>query len=228
MKCVNYYPLEIREAEQVVPNTYDLDMARKQGLAQKDIYDGSYLEVRAAYLAVLNQYLCERADLDDYQEILDLSEYQFPRAEETVYFKAGAFGRNNIYIRNNAYVERLEEADLELLQENMRDGEIICTEELFTMIGRTMESVLAVRYEDTDKDKDEVFDVVYDTGLFQCNMAPNNALVLAISYDFEYDENGNIVSEQVEDKKAEIVEELHKRMSDEMSSKLGMPVCVFY
>lgn len=224
MKSIKYYPLTSSEAEQMVPNAYDLDMAKKKGLAENEIYDKNYLEVQAAYMSLLNQYLCGKVALDSYQESLDKSEYKFMENEETVYSKAGAFGRKNIFIRNNVYVERLSEEDLAMLQEGMNNGEVNVTDELLAMIERTMENIISVRYEDSDK----VFEAIYDIGVFQTNMAPSNALVFTISYDFEYDQNGNIIDNEKEDKKAELVEELHKKMSDEMSKKLGIPVSVFY
>ena len=224
MKSIKYCPLSISEAKQMEPNAYDLDMAKKKGLAKNDIYDKNYLEVQAAYLSLLNHYLCEKVKLDRYQEVLDKSVYKFVENEETVYSKAGAFGRKNIFIRNNVYVERLSKEDLDILQEGMNNGEVNVTDELLAMIERTMENIISVRYEDSDK----VFEAIYDMGVFQTNMAPSNALVFTISYDFEYDENGNIIDNEKEDKKAELVEELHKKMSDKMSKELGIPVSVFY
>lgn len=218
------YILAADEDKAVQPNAYDLVLAQEKGLAGNDIYDGDYLTVRAAYMALLNQYLCRTAGLDEYQKYLDDSEYNFPPEEESVYQKAGGFGRQNIYIRSNAYVERLSEEDLKLLRESVSDSGLAISDELLDMAKRTMQEVITVRYDDSGAE----FDAVYDAGVFQTNIAPNNALVLAIAYDFEYDEEGNLISEQTEREKLEFVGSLQKRMIDEMGEKLGIPVSVFY
>ena len=218
MRSIKYYPLSAEEASKVVPNAYDSKAIEKQGLTK------NYLEVRAAYMALLNEYLCDEVELDKYQEFLDENEYNFIAEEENVYSKAGAFGRKNIWIRNNAYVERLSKEDLAMLLAEMNDGSVNVTDELLEMVKRTMEEVISVKYEGNKG----VFEAVYDMGVFQTNVAPSNALVITISYDFEYDEKGNILDDRKEDQKESIVEDLQKRMTEEIGEQLDLPVSVFY
>ena len=68
MNTINYEPLSVQEANSVSPNPYDLQMSIKKGLAEKEIYDGDYLEAQAAYMSLLNYYLCENAGLNDYHQ----------------------------------------------------------------------------------------------------------------------------------------------------------------
>ena len=224
MKKIPYQVLIEEEAQRISPNAYNLELAVNKGLAQSKIYDKNYLEVQGAYLALMNHYLCEKVGLNTYQEKLDNSELKFPESKANVYKKAGAFGRANIYIRNNVYVERLSAEDLQLLQNSMHEDAVVLSDELLDMVQRTLQDVISVRYDDSEN----VFEAVYDIGAFQTNFAPSNALVLSISYEFEYDENGNIIDNDKEDKKAEYLEDLKSLIEQEMSEKLGFKVCVFF
>ena len=224
MNTINYEPLSVQEANSVSPNPYDLQMSIKKGLAEKEIYDGDYLEAQAAYMSLLNYYLCENAGLNDYQNDLDTSDFTFPAGEQDVYMKAGSFGRSNIYIRNNIYIERLSSHDLLLLLSNMKNGEVAVKDDLIQMVARTMQEVISVKYDDTDAK----FDAVYNEGTFQTDTAPNDALVIAISYEPEYDENGNIVNRDTEEEKLNFMASFKEKIETEMSEKLGFPVCVFY
>lgn len=224
MNTISYEPLSIQEANSVSPNSYDLQMAIEKGLADKEIYDGDYLEVQAAYMSLLNYYLCENAGLNDYQNDLDTSDFKFPAGEQDVYMKAGSFGRSNIYIRNNIYIERLSSDDLLLLMSNMKNGEVAVNDDLIQMVAGTMQEVISVKYDDTDTK----FDAVYNIGAFQMDTAPNDALVIAVSYEPEYDEDGNIVNRDTEEEKLNFMASFKEKIETEMSEKLGFTVCVFY
>ena len=225
MEKITYTALTPEEARQMSPNAYDLEMAQEKNLAESDIYDGNYLEVQAAYRALLNYYLCKTGNLDEYQGKMDSSPYNFLENTGNIYKSAGAFGRANIYIRNNIYVERLSLENLTLLLNGMQDnGTVEVSDKLLEMIQDTMVEVISVRYDDSEAK----FEAIYDIGAFQTNTAPNDALVLAISYEHEYDDNGNIISAEKEDEKIAYVKELASQIEKEMSEKLGVKVSVFY
>ena len=175
-------------------------------------------------MSLLNYYLCENAGLNDYQNDLDTSDFKFPAGEQDVYMKAGSFGRSNIYIRNNIYIERLSSDDLLLLMSNMKNGEVAVNDDLIQMVAGTMQEVISVKYDDTDTK----FDAVYNIGAFQTDTAPNDALVIAVSYEPEYDEDGNIVNRDTEEEKLNFMASFKEKIETEMSEKLGFTVCVFY
>lgn len=218
-----FYELSVQDAKTVNPNAYNLHMAIEKGLAKQEIYDGNYLKLQAAYLAVADHYLCEKAGLNGYQAFLDAHDYNFAAPNANVYIQAGAFGRTNIYIRNNAYVERLSLADLQLLEEAIQGQRVLVTDMVLEMVERTLLEVITLRYDDST----EVFEAVYNAGALQTNFAPSNALVFGISYEPDFDADGNLVDRATEEKKLEFIGAFADMMAAEMEEKLDISVRVF-
>ncbi len=223
IKTISFYPLTAEQAQLLTPNAYNLQLAIEKGLAKKDIYDGDYLELQAAYLSVANYYLCAKAGLDGYQQVLNQHNYHFAAPETNVYMQSGAFGRKNICIRNVMYVEKLNTEDLQLLRENIYEQKIQLDDAVVEMVGQTLPQVIVLQYGDNDG----VFEAVYDSGVFQTNFAPSNAMVFGLAYEMDYDEKGNLIDCTLEEEKLKFVEALADMMAAEMEEKLDIPVRVF-
>lgn len=220
---ISTYVMSEQQAKALNPNAYNLQIAIEKGLATQEIYDGDYLKLQAAYAAVVNYYLCAEANLDGYQEFLNTNTYNFAAPSDNVYTKFGSFGRTNICIRNAFYIERLSIDDLNLLRNNTKDSLVCVDNGVLEMVKRTLSQVIIVKHKETDG----VFEVVYDAGVFQTNFAPNNALVFVIAYEFDYDENGNLIDRSVEQNKLTFVQAFADMMAAEMEGKLEIPVKVF-
>ncbi len=183
-----------------------------------------YRTIEAAYTALLDAYLCERAGLNEYQELIDKSAYHFAADTTNAYMKRGGFGRKNICVRNKVHVGRLTEGDLSLIRNQTRDNRIAATDELMSMVERTVKAVIRVHGDEAGGP----YETAYDIGAFQVNIAPCDALVLGIYYVPDYDNAGNIVSGLKEKKKLGFLSDLAAQMESRMSSALGMKVKVFY
>lgn len=220
---VSFCEMSVQQALEVSPKAHNLQMAIEKGLAEREIYDADYLKLQAAYTAVVNHYLCLQAGLDGYQELLDTNSYNFAKPEANVYTLFGSFGRKNIFIRNCMYIEQLSEEDIALLRDNIQEQRVCLENGVLEMVKRTLPQVITVKY-DGEKVTSEV---IYDAGVFQTNIAPGDALVLEIAYEFDYDEKGNLIDRELEKSKLTFVQALADMMAAEMEEKLSLSVRVF-
>lgn len=220
---VDITPITAAQAEQMSPQAHQKILAKEKGLIQASFYEEDYLRLQASYLAAMNYYLCSAGGLDEYQKLLDANEFTFPHTETNVYQEVGSFGRNNIYIRSNVYVEYLPEDDIQLLREARHGDALAMTDKLLDMVKRTLVNVVSVRYDDSGS----TFDAVYDIGAFSTNTAPNQNLVLEIFCEPEFDSDGNLVNEAAEEGKADTVQTLKQVMEQDLSERLGIGVTVF-
>lgn len=220
---VEISPITEEEAKEIFLDAYDTALAKEKRLIKKSIYEETYLNAQASYMALLNYYLCEKTELGEYQEMLDSHIFEFPYDEESAVRNYGACGRNNISIINNLFVERLSEKDLRLLNKNVEGSVLNITESLMEMVERTYQEVITVRYEESDA----AFSVIYTMGALYTEEAPNKALVFEIRYNPVYDEVGNIKSTAYEAEKQKIAEMLAELMESEMENAIGTEVTVF-
>lgn len=206
------------------PADYNLEMAIEKGLVNTSIYEDRFLLLQSGYRAIFNAYLCDRANLDEYQNCLDLSELSFPKGSRTEYSEIGAFGRNNIFIRSSLYVERLSSKDIELILDAI-DGETIrIDDELLSLAERTWQEVIVVQL-DPDANG-EPYEIVYDEDGINKISALNDSLVLELAYSAEFDSAGNIVSKENEKAKYGYAADLANRMESEISNDLSCHVSV--
>lgn len=211
-------------AKGLYPADYNLEMAIEKGLVSTSIYEARFLLLQSGYRAIFNAYLCECVNLDEYQNCLDAYELGFPKSSRTEYSEIGAFGRNNIFIRNSLYVERLSNEDIELILDAI-DGEIIRIDDrLLSVVERTWREVVVVRL---DQDTNgEPYEIVYDEDGINKISAFNDSLVLELAYGAEFDTSGNIVSKENEKTKYEYAADLANRMESEISNELNCHVSV--
>lgn len=207
--------------ENLTPQDYNLDEAKTKNIVKNSIFEDDYVRLQAAYITLFNYYLCEKADIDKYQKEMDDYQYNFPCRKPTVSMKIGAFGRNNICIRNAFFIERLSIEQLEELKSSIDGDSVKVTESNLKMVEDTYIDVISVRYGNQAADE-----VVYCMFYYEDMMSvPNNAIVLEINTSVEYDEQGN--ADDNRDKvKAEFLNDLSARMADEMSQALGVKVFV--
>ena len=215
MKNLEDLENNIINLETYIPNSFHENLAKEKGL---QLFDDEYFQLQSTYLNAMNKYLNQVAGLDEFQKKLDNSGFNFigiKEDEKDIYFRMGSFGRKNIYIRNNIHIEVLSEKDLQILKNE--EFEVV-----FEMVKRTMKEVIKIYYECPD---DEI-DAIYDIGVFQVDTAPNDAVVLQLKYEFEYDSEG-CMNRKKEQKKIDYLNVFKKELEKKMSEKLGMPVILF-
>ncbi len=212
---------DVDDLVKLTPQDYNLDEAKTKNIVKNSIFEDDYVRLQAAYISLFNYYLCEKADIDKYQKEMDDYQYNFPCKKATISMKIGAFGRNNICIRNAFFIERLSIEQLEELK-NSIDGNIVnVTESNLKMVEDTYIDVISVRYGNQAADE-----VVYSMFYYEYMMSvPNNAVVIEINTTVEYDEYGN-ADDNRDKEKAKFLNALSARMVDEMSQALGVKVFV--
>ena len=223
-RICDIYTVEPAVAEKLYPAGYNFELAKKKGLAENSICEEKYLLLQACYRAAFNCFLNERVSIDRYQERLDSHEYVFPKCKHTAYAAFAAFGRNNIFLRNTLFVERLTEKEIHRFLDAVRDDSLVITDDLLSIVEETWKSVIFVKLDESYDDTP--YEIVYDEFGVNKMMAYNDALVLEIAYDPEYDSEGEFVNRENEPKKYEFILSLAEQMESEISESLGCHVAV--
>lgn len=174
----------------------DIDEAEKKGLAENGKINEHYYSVKIGYMDLLNQYLNSKIDLDKYQAKFDsdINIYNCNRNDATKIF--GSFGRNNIIIRNNLYVERLSIEQIKIIDEYVSNETRASTEAL-SVVEETYKDVIALYY---PKETYVSHIITYDVDGFTGVSGSNDSILIEIRYDAEYDKKGN-QSDKVESAK---------------------------
>jgi hypothetical protein len=214
-------PMYIDNAE-LMPNSYDFELAREKGLiGAENALTMDYIELQNDYKVAFFEYLDTEIRISGYDKALQQHIYGFVAADRedmTIYQLYGSFGNKFIFLRNNFHIERLSKEDLSILRlPRSRNA-------LRDMAARTYKDIIAVVYEDGSPS----FDAIYDTGAMSgVNSAPNDALVLGLRYEWEFDDDGALVSMENERQKEAYTAELAAEIADAITEQLGIPGTVF-
>lgn len=217
----------VAEAQTYTPLTYyDFAQAKQKGLTVSEEFSEKYLKLQMVYKCGLMQYLSDMLMLEEYEKEMAESPLGFlpcPENEQSVYQKYGMTGFKYIYLRNNLYIEKLESKELQILEE-CAEKETYSSDALLELAARTSREVLT--NEDPTVDA-ETFYLIYENRVSGIKIALNNAVVLEIATGSAFDENGNYVSLENEQKKDAAIAALRRQMLSEMDGILEMPVAVF-
>lgn len=217
----------VAEAQTYTPQSYyDFTQARQKGLTGSDKFSEKYLRLQMVYKCGLMQYLSDMLMLEEYEKEMAESPLGFlpcSENEQSVYQKYGMTGFKYIYLRNNLYIEKLESNELQILEE-CAEKKTYSSDALLELAARTGREVLT--NEDPTVDA-ETFYLIYENRVCGIKIALNNAVVLEIATSSAFDENGNYISLENEQKKDAAIIELRRQMLSEMDGILEMPVAVF-
>lgn len=217
----------VAEAQTYTPQSYyDFTQAKQKGLTGSEGFSEKYLKLQMVYKCGLMQYLSDMLMLEEYEKEMAESPLGFlpcPENKQSVYQKYGMTGFKYIYLRNNLYIEKLESNELQILEE-CAEKETYNSDALLELAARTGREVIT--NEDPAVDA-ETFYLIYENRVSGMKSAPNNAVVLEIATASAFDENGNYISLENEQKKDAAIIELRRQMLSEMDGILEMPVAVF-
>lgn len=188
------------------------------GCAMGDMEDGS---VEAYYREGLKQYLLQELDLKEYDFMLEESEMNYiPKDEESKSDaqKAGDFGLKYLYLRNELHLERLNEADIEVLKAEMKKNGSNVSEEAMSVIKATYADVITPKEVITEEDKEVL--TYYDSAITP-EFVTMDSLVLKIGTMGEFDANGNYVNREHETEKKESLMEFAENMEMTLKGRLG-------
>lgn len=205
---------------------YNHELMREKGLAEGDGISRYYLCLQALYRANLDAYLLETLNLGELDgELLESGlGFESPGPEEkNLYERESAMGLKFIYLRNNLYIEYLDDKPLESLKSWLMTGDTVVTGELKQMAKETYREVIRVREAD-GRDPEEGF--LYPGKLGREPEIPNDALVLGISDKMKYDGGGNFLPDDNREERHKYLCRIKEEKEKEYSRILGADVYI--
>lgn len=205
---------------------YNHDLGRAKGLLSKDCLNDRYLRLQAVYRANLDAYLREVLDIETLDEELRNSRLGFvshKSGKQNLYERGSAMGLEFIYLRNNLYIEYLDEEQLSLLERRLETGKHPVTDEIKAMVTETFREIIRVR---DPRDWEDRSSFLYPGVQGQKPMIPNHALVLGIANDMEYDASGRLAPDAFRKEKYEFLDRIKKEKEREYSRITGVKVYI--
>lgn len=179
------------------------------------------VSVEVYYRKGLQEFLVEQLDLKEYDFMLEESEMNYiPNNEESKSEaqKMGDLGLKYIYLRNDLHLERLDENDVNILEDELRENRGEISEKAKDIIKDTYANVITPIEIITEEDKNSL--TYYDEELSP-QFVPMEALVLEIGTMEEFDVAGDYVSCEHEIEKEKQLQEYAKNMEMALDGKLG-------
>ncbi len=224
MNILQFFVMNSQEVSKIYPNGYDTNVAKEKGLISNGPGEEKYQRMQAAYLAVFNRYLEDTIDLSKYEAELQNSGYNFYPIKDNLYYSYRSYGRNNIYLRNTAYIEHLDSDQLALLERSISGNEVLLTPELTEMVADTWKDIF-VAY--LDPDNKSIYKINYEMESVNGFSSYNNSLTFELGYCKEYDAKGNLIDSNVEKEKITLAYSVIEQIEEEISKELDCPVKVF-
>lgn len=176
-----------------------------------------YLILLSVYMNIFIQYLCYKFNLKYYDNLLNNSDYNFIPINENnmdIYQKFSKKYLKYFYVRNNIYIEKLNENDLEFLREIAFKSNKKNNEEIVNFIERTFKKVI---FEDALRDGSRC--MVFFGENSQYYSSVNDSIVIGVKYD-EFNLNGlsDIEWDELHDKQYEFMDSIINRMNTELNN----------
>lgn len=196
------------------PFSYDINLAGELELADEAGFFDEYFRLQAFYTQALFAYLDQCAGLSDLDRVLAEHELRLMPAEEPgIYQRCGSNGMKYLFLRSNVCIERLDRAELDALRDLQQNQS---AEEAVQFVQNTFARVLKA-----DPAEPDDMIIVYEP---DGRRAQNNAIVLGLATDAEYDDEGNFVSGEHEEIKDEFLKVTAIAAGEKISEALGHPV----
>lgn len=170
---------------------YNHGLMREKGLEKGGAPGDYYLYLQAVYRENLEAYLLEALDIEALDERMRDSGMGFESSrdeEKDLYEKGSSMGLAYLYLKNNLYIEYLDESQLGLLDRQLKTQKTAVTDELKKMAKDTFRDVIRVRDPENWEDRRGF---LYPPAKGRMPEIPSQALVLAITDHIRYDGEGN-------------------------------------
>ena len=204
----------------VMPMNYDLRLAIEKGLCSNDGFGKKYLYMQALYRKGFESWLLESTAVRDFNDNLANSELDFvsvPEKRQGFYQYYSTMDLQFVYLCSNIPIERLEKADLALLQSAIESEKADVTPEISDMIKRTFSDILMAY-----PNKDDNILCGYGYG---SSISPNRSVVLEIR-NYNLDENGDFRDFSNNAARSKYMKELALKMQTTLSEQLNHRVIV--
>lgn len=209
------------------PNNFDIKALEKKGWYQNGKITKEFIEIYKAYYSFLAKYLDKILNISEMDKILKESKFHLKEVEEQdkdIYQSFSSF--SYFYLRNTLYIERLDELELQQLKKKIDSKDEILDYDTEMMIKQSYEKVI------TTTNVENVTFINYGPYSSRQYYAQNNAIVLGVRYDPEYNasENNPDYSDDAwdenNDRQIYLVKAVIDTMNEEAENKLNVPVKV--
>ncbi|MBP1047978.1 hypothetical protein I6N96_16935 [Enterococcus sp. BWM-S5] len=209
---------------QSYPDYYDLKEAKRKGMASGEELNSNFQVVHNMYKRILENYLVGILPIVKVDAELKNNSLYFPSVpEEKKDFYQGTSGLNThyFYLRNNIYVERLSQGNIDTFLEKAEDSNFASDSSLIAIVKKTF--LMVIRQKES-----EIEYASYDRSLKP--NALNEAVVLEVAYQNEYDQEGNSLDGETDDKRLTFLSEVFVPNAEKELSENneGIPVTVLF
>ena len=184
-----------------------------------------YLAIYSLYMNLMYQYLMKKTEIVNYDKQLIDKDFKSIDEEYTDFYQMFSEGfLKFFYIRNNLYLDRLTNEEIEFLGSKLAGNNYALDRQAEELIERTYRKLI---FENVSGNYDSSFDVNFGPDSMKF-YAPVNSFVIGVRYDEELINGCDDKSIEKYLTKRNFVEELCLELSEKLSEILNMPVSVIY
>jgi len=180
-----------------------------------------YFAVYSLYMELMYKYLLKKTDIINYDNILTNKGYKFvSNGNQDFYQNFSDEFLRFFYIRNNLYMDRLTNEEIEFLGNKLSISNFELDKETENFIEKTYKKLI---FENVSGNYDSNFEVNFgpNNPMF---FAPVDALVIGVRYNEEFGEN--FIEEYLI--KRDFIEKIRVEISEKLNKVLSVPVAVIY
>lgn len=210
MRLIKREDLEERWPNNCNPKVFSMsDNVAKYYLVQYNLYEH-----------FLYQYLLKKTSLSKFDEEISNNKLKIDRVNiaKKDFYQIGS-PLKYLYIRNNLYVERLEEKDVKLLENKMLNGDSMLDDEIESLIERTYKIIISEKIENENT---SIISYGPTTKRF---FALNGNLVIGIRYDNEVKSSKDNNEYKRQNNISSYIFELSSKLDNTLSKELNIGVC---
>lgn len=216
--------LEINDFQ---PNNFDIKSLEKKSWYQNGKITKEFVDLYKGYCGLLEKYLDKMLDISEMDQIIKESNFHLKEVDEKdkdIYQSFSNF--SYFYLRNTLYIEKLDELELQQLKKKIDSKDEILDYDTEMMIKQSYEKVI------TTTNVENATFINYGPHSSYQYYAQNNAIVLGVRYDPEYNASENNPDynddawDENNDKQIYLVKAVIDTMNEEAENKLNVPVKV--
>lgn len=216
--------ISLPTSQEILKNNHNQKLAATKGLLQDGKVSTLFSDIHNMYKLILEKQLNDKLPFKEFERQLadsDLHYVALTKEQQNFYQRYSSLKTKYIYLRNDVYVERLSKRDLTTFENNRSNEKFLVDPALNQIVKETSEKVTRV----IDDDNPELM-TGYD--LSGKKNVLNNSVVFEISYQVDYDPEGNYINKSREIVKEEyLTDDLVPELLNSLTTELSQPVAIF-
>lgn len=215
-----YKTIQESDLETIFPNTGEILIDEQSEQSKKN-----YISLYNLYRGLFTQYIVDKLDLEKYDNLITRSGLNFQETDPEYMDVYQYFTSQNIkyfYIRNNIYIERLDEEELNFLKNKLIKQEMVMDDETISFIEKTYQKLI---FEDFLKNGEKCM-IQYgpDSSSF---FARNDSIVIGVRYDeFADTELSDKEWERLNYMQSDFLYSLIKKMNGYFKGRTEVPIYI--